>query len=192
MSQSIPLHSGPLNCQFSKCGPSCHDLHLLALALFYRARLKKVIFSFISNTWRVLGSSLFIYFLLILKLLHFGPLNCQFSKCGSPCHDLHLLALALFYGARLKNCLLFLSFKYLKGIRFISCLLFIYLFLILKASTSASLTMLRPFNLWTTTNCGKFWKRWEYKSTFHAFWETCMQVKKQQLELDMEQQTGSK
>ena len=63
MSQSIPLHSGPLNCQFSKCGPSCHDIHLLALALFYGARLKNVIFSFISNTWRVLGSSLvFLFF----------------------------------------------------------------------------------------------------------------------------------
>ena len=40
--------------------------------------------------------------------------------------------------------------------------------------------------------CGKFWKRWEYQSTWPAFWETYMQVKKQQLELDMEQQTGSK
>ena len=43
-----------------------------------------------------------------------------------------------------------------------------------------------------TTNCGKFWKRWEYKTTWPASWEICMQVKKQQLELDMEQQTGSK
>ena len=41
-------------------------------------------------------------------------------------------------------------------------------------------------------NCGKFWKRWEYQATWPASWETCMQVKKQQLELDMEQQTGSK
>ena len=39
---------------------------------------------------------------------------------------------------------------------------------------------------------GKFLKRWEYKTTLLASWETCMQVKKQQLELDMEQQTGSK
>ena len=38
----------------------------------------------------------------------------------------------------------------------------------------------------------KFWKRWEYKTTWPASWETCMQVRKQQLELDMEQQTGSK
>ena len=39
---------------------------------------------------------------------------------------------------------------------------------------------------------GKFWKRWEYQTTWPASWETCMQVRKQQLELDMEQQTGSK
>ena len=38
----------------------------------------------------------------------------------------------------------------------------------------------------------KFWKRWEYQTTWTAFWETYMQVKKQQLELGMEQQTGSK
>ena len=39
---------------------------------------------------------------------------------------------------------------------------------------------------------GKFFKRWEYQTTWPASWETCMQVRKQQLELDMEQQTGSK
>ena len=43
-----------------------------------------------------------------------------------------------------------------------------------------------------TTNCGKFLKRWEYQTTWPASWEICMQVKKQQLELDMEQWTGSK
>ena len=41
-------------------------------------------------------------------------------------------------------------------------------------------------------NSGKFWKRWEYQTTWRASWETCMQVRKQQLELDMEQQNGSK
>ena len=40
--------------------------------------------------------------------------------------------------------------------------------------------------VWITINCGKFWKRWEYQNTWPASWETCMQVKKQQLELDME------
>ena len=39
---------------------------------------------------------------------------------------------------------------------------------------------------------GKFWKRWEYQTTWPASWVICMQVRKQQLELDMEQQTGSK
>ena len=43
-----------------------------------------------------------------------------------------------------------------------------------------------------TTNYGKFFKRWEYQTTLPASWEICMQVRKQQLELDMEQQTGSK
>ena len=38
----------------------------------------------------------------------------------------------------------------------------------------------------------KFFKRWEYQTTWPASWEICMQVKKQQLEPDMEQQTGSK
>ena len=46
--------------------------------------------------------------------------------------------------------------------------------------------------VWITTSCGKFLKRWEYQTTLPASCETCMQVKKQQLELDMEQQTGSK
>ena len=41
-------------------------------------------------------------------------------------------------------------------------------------------------------NCGKFLKRWEYQTILPASWETCMQVKKQQLELDVEQQTDSK
>ena len=35
-------------------------------------------------------------------------------------------------------------------------------------------------------------KRWEYQTTWPAFWDTCMQVRKQQLELDTEQLTGSK
>ena len=43
-----------------------------------------------------------------------------------------------------------------------------------------------------TTNCGKFLERWEYQITLPASWKSCMQVKKQQLELDMEQWTGSK
>ena len=61
-----------------------------------------------------------------------------------------------------------------------------------KASISALLTMPKPLTVWITINCGKFWKRWEYQTTWPASWETYMQVRKQQLELDMEQQTGSK
>ena len=61
-----------------------------------------------------------------------------------------------------------------------------------KTSISTLLTMLKPLTVWFTINCGKFWKRWEYQTTWPASWETCMQVTKQQLELDMEQQTGSK
>ena len=60
-----------------------------------------------------------------------------------------------------------------------------------KTSTSALLTMPKPLTLWITANCGKFWKRWEYQTTWSASWETCMQVRKQQLELGMEQQTAS-
>ena len=50
----------------------------------------------------------------------------------------------------------------------------------------------RPLTVWITMNCGKLWKRWEHQTTWPASWEICMQVRKQQLELDMEQQTGSK
>ena len=49
----------------------------------------------------------------------------------------------------------------------------------------------KDFDCVTTTNSGKFWKRWEYQTTWSAYWEICMQVRKQKLELDMEQ-TGSK
>ena len=61
-----------------------------------------------------------------------------------------------------------------------------------KTSISALLTMPKPLTVWITIDYGKFWKRWEYQITWPASWEICMQVRKQQLELDMEQQTGSK
>ena len=61
-----------------------------------------------------------------------------------------------------------------------------------KTSISALLTMPESLTVWITINCGKFWKRWEYQTTWPASWEICMQVRKQQLEMDMEQQTGSK
>ena len=52
--------------------------------------------------------------------------------------------------------------------------------------------MLKHLNVWITTNGRKFFKRWEYQTTLTASWEICIQVKKQQLEPDMEQWTGSK
>ena len=61
-----------------------------------------------------------------------------------------------------------------------------------KISISAFLTMPKPLTVWIRRNCGKFFKRWEYQTTWPASWEIYMQVRKQQLELDMEQQTGSK
>ena len=61
-----------------------------------------------------------------------------------------------------------------------------------KASTSDLLTVPKPLTVWITTNCGKLWKRWKYQITWPASWEICIQVKKQQSELDVEQHIGSK
>ena len=61
-----------------------------------------------------------------------------------------------------------------------------------KTSISALLSMPKPLTVWITTNCRKFFRRWKYQTTLPASWEICMQVTKQQLELDMEQQAGSK
>ena len=60
-----------------------------------------------------------------------------------------------------------------------------------KISISGLLPMPKPLTVWITINCGKFWKKWEYQTTWPASWEICMQVRKQQLELDIEQ-TSSK
>ena len=60
-----------------------------------------------------------------------------------------------------------------------------------KTSTSVLLTMSKPL----TVDHDKLWtilQEMEYQTTWPASWETCVQVRKQQLELDMEQQTGSK
>ena len=51
--------------------------------------------------------------------------------------------------------------------------------------------MLKPLTVWITINW-KFLKIWECQTTLIASWETYTQVKKQHLESDMEQQTGSK
>ena len=60
-----------------------------------------------------------------------------------------------------------------------------------KTYISALLAMWKLLTVWITTNYRKFWKRWEYQTTRSASLEICIQVKKQHLELDIEQ-TGSK
>ena len=57
-----------------------------------------------------------------------------------------------------------------------------------KTSISALLTMPKSLTVCITINREKFWKRWEYQTTWPVSGETCM--RKQQLELDMEKQTG--
>jgi len=52
--------------------------------------------------------------------------------------------------------------------------------------------MPKPFTVQIATNCGKFFKRQEYQTTWPVSWEICMQVKKQQLEVDMKQHRVSK
>ena len=60
-----------------------------------------------------------------------------------------------------------------------------------KTSTSASLTTLKLLTVWIKTTCGKFLKRCDYQTTLHVSWEACMQVKKQQFELEEEQVSSS-
>ena len=62
----------------------------------------------------------------------------------------------------------------------------------IKTSISAILTMTKPLTVCITTNCEKIFKRWEYQTAWPASWEIYIQVRKQQLELDIEKQTGSK
>ena len=61
-----------------------------------------------------------------------------------------------------------------------------------ETSTSALLTTPKPLTVWITTNCGKFFKNREYQTTWSASLEIYMHIKKQQLKLDVEQQTGYK
>ena len=61
-----------------------------------------------------------------------------------------------------------------------------------KTPTPASLTLLKLLTVWITTNCGKFFKRWEYQTTLPASLETCMQIERQQLQPDMGQWIGTK
>ena len=58
-----------------------------------------------------------------------------------------------------------------------------------KTYNSALLTMLKPLTVWITTNCEKFLNRWEFQNILPVSWETCMWIKKQQLEPNMLNQT---
>ena len=58
--------------------------------------------------------------------------------------------------------------------------------------TSALLIMSKCLSVWITANCEKFFKRWKYQTTLPASWEICINIKKQLLEMDMEQKTGSR
>ena len=62
----------------------------------------------------------------------------------------------------------------------------------IKTSISALLTIPKPLTVWITINCGKFFTIWEYQNTWPATWEIYLQVRKQQLEMDMEQHTSPK
>ena len=68
----------------------------------------------------------------------------------------------------------------------------------IKLSTSVGLEKARELQknnqltVWITTNCEKYLRRWEYQTTLPASCKTCMQFKKQQIELDMGQETSSK
>ena len=61
-----------------------------------------------------------------------------------------------------------------------------------RKTSFALLTTPKSLTVWITTNSGKFLKRWKYQTMWPASWEICMQVRKQQLELHMEQQSSSK
>ena len=61
-----------------------------------------------------------------------------------------------------------------------------------ETSTSALLHMSKFLTLCVITHCGKFLMTWKHQTTWPSSSEICVQVKKQQLELDMEEKTGSK
>ena len=60
-----------------------------------------------------------------------------------------------------------------------------------KTSTSAFSNYVKPFDC-GSQQTGNFFKRWKYQTTLPSSWETHTQVKKQELEQDMKQQTSSK
>ena len=61
-----------------------------------------------------------------------------------------------------------------------------------KTFTSASLTTRKPLTVWITTNCGKFFKRWEYQTTYLTCLLRNLYVDQEETETDTERLTGSK
>ena len=132
---------------------------------------------------------------------HCFPIYFPWSD-GTGCHDLRFLMLSFKPTFSLSSFIVIkrlLSSSSLSAIRVVSSahlrlLTFLPEILIpaCASSISALLTMPKPLTVWITINCGKFFKRWAYQTTWPVSWETYMQVRNQQLELDMEQQTGSK
>ena len=142
--------------------------------------------------------------------LHCFPIYFPWSD-GTRCHDL-----SFFWMLSFKPAFSLFSFTFIKrlfssslsAIRVVSStylrLLIFLLPILIPACASFSLAFcmmysayklnkqgdkIQPLTMWIRTICGKFFKRWEYQTTLPASWEICMHVKKQQLELDMEQQT---
>jgi len=52
--------------------------------------------------------------------------------------------------------------------------------------------MLKLLTVWIMTNCGELLERWEYQTSLPVSWETCVWVKRQELEPCMEQLIGSR
>ena len=80
-------------------------------------------------------------------------------------------------GSRDQNCQHLLDHRESKGI--------------FKKNCSCFIDYAKALTTWITTNCGKFLKRWHCQNILPVSWETCMRVKRQQLEPHMEQLTGS-
>ena len=59
-----------------------------------------------------------------------------------------------------------------------------------ETSISVSSSTPKPLTVWILINFGKLLKRWEYQTILPVSWETCMQVKKQQLEPSVKQLIG--
>ena len=78
---------------------------------------------------------------------------------------------------------LFFSSSSLSEDSLVSCLSYVQAICILYKVWSQKL---KPLTGWITTNCGIFLMKWEYQTTLPASWETCMQVKRQHLEPDLD------